>query len=158
MARHNVPGLTYAVHRDGVLNPSGIRFGSAEIYNVVRAFTEVEDSVCVGQRRPQDKDEAVMLFLKLKKGTRRTPGLIERLKQHIERDLSKRHIPKYIFYVDDIPYSGVGKKLEVVVKNIVCGRQVKSNVIANPESLELYRPYFDIEKIVFQEREQSAKL
>ena len=47
---------------DGVLNPSGVRFGSAEIYGVVDVhFTkEVEDSVCIGQRRPQDKDVNIL--------------------------------------------------------------------------------------------------
>ena len=43
---------------DGVLNPSGIRFGSAEIYSVIdnNFKTIVEDSICVGQRRSQDQD------------------------------------------------------------------------------------------------------
>jgi acetoacetyl-CoA synthetase len=141
-----------------VLNPSGVRFGSAEIYNVVRNFPDVEDSICVGQRRPQDKDESVMLFLKVKEGSRKTTALIEKLKLQIERDLSKRHVPKYIFYIDDIPYSGVGKKLEVMVKKIVCGRQVKSNVVGNPDSLALYEPFLNPEKIAPKVGKLTAKL
>ncbi|KAF4950238.1 hypothetical protein FGADI_8326 [Fusarium gaditjirri] len=97
--------------RDGVLNPSGIRFGSAEIYNVIRLFPEVEDSVCVGQRRPTDRDESVVLFLKLKPGSPVTDKLRKRIERKISKSLSKRHVPKYIFYVHDIPYSNVGKNM-----------------------------------------------
>jgi acetoacetyl-CoA synthetase len=51
---------------DGVLNPSGVRFGSSDIYSVIEThFPEIADSICVGQRRPQDNDESVMLFLKM---------------------------------------------------------------------------------------------
>lgn len=131
---------------DGVLNPSGVRFGSAEIYNVIRAFPEVEDSVCVGQRRPQDHDESVVLFLKLKPSTPRTQAFKEKIKQQIGDSLSRRHIPKYVFYVDDIPYSNVGKKLEITVKNIICGRKFEPSVVANPESLPLYQKYYRIEE------------
>ncbi len=50
---------------DGVLKPSGVRFGSAEIYNVLTKFFggEVEDAVCVGRRREMDRDETVCLFV-----------------------------------------------------------------------------------------------
>jgi acetoacetyl-CoA synthetase len=146
------------LYRDGVLNPSGVRFGSAEIYNVVRLFPAVEDSVCVGQRRPQDNDEAVILFLKVPKRSQRTEDLISEIRLRIERDLSKRHVPKFFFYIDDIPYSNVGKKLETVVKNIVCGRQVKSSVVGNPESLALYEPYFKSEEMARKRALEFSKL
>lgn len=131
---------------DGVLNLSGVRFGSAEIYNVVRLFPSVEDSVCTGQRRPQDRDETVVLFLKMKQGEPRTEILKEQVRNAIGRNLSKRHMPKYVFYVNDIPYSNVGKKLEILVKNIISGRKAESTVVANPESLALYERYFHIEQ------------
>ena len=50
---------------DGTLNPNGVRFGSAEIYNIVECFAEVADSVCVGQKSPVDGEERVILFLKV---------------------------------------------------------------------------------------------
>ncbi|KAL2061481.1 hypothetical protein VTL71DRAFT_6858 [Oculimacula yallundae] len=146
----NISQETGGIHMlgrsDGVLNPSGVRFGSAEIYNVIRSFPDVEDSVCVGQRRPQDRDESVVLFLKLKPGCHKTRGLQQHICDRIGSTLSKKHVPRYVFYVNDIPYSGVGKKLEILVKNIISGREAKSTVVANPESLKLYRRYFDIEK------------
>lgn len=142
--------LTY-LSSDGVLNPSGVRFGSAEIYNVIRLFPEVEDSVCTGQRRPDDRDETVVLFLKLKSGQPRTANLKTAIKKRIGDNLSKRHVPKHVFYVDDIPYSNVGKKLEILVKNIISGRKAESTVVANPESLPIYYKYFNVEEAAKQE-------
>ncbi|KAM5383741.1 hypothetical protein ACJZ2D_001730 [Fusarium nematophilum] len=155
----NTGGIQMLGRSDGVLNPSGVRFGSAEIYNVVRLFPEVEDSVCVGQRRPQDRDETVVLFLKLKPTERKTAILKEKIKRKIQENLSKRHVPKHVFYVDDVPYSNVGKKLEIIVKKIINGQKVESTVVANPESLAIYRKYYDIEKAAKEEDvEERAKL
>ena len=66
-------------------------------------FLEVADSVCVGQRRPGDSDESVMLFLKMKEGERFTEGLVERVKRMIGEERSKRHVPRYVFQTWDIP-------------------------------------------------------
>ena len=92
---------------DGVLNPSGVRFGSAEIYNVLDNHfgEEIQDSVCVGQRRPQDMDESVMLFLLMKPGKKFTPDLVKRVKNAIEKDAGRRCVPKYIFETPEIPVS-----------------------------------------------------
>ena len=89
---------------DGVLNPSGVRFGSGEIYTVLETFSEsVDDSLCIGQRRPQDKDERVLLFLKMRPGYKFTPELVADVKSSIRKELSARHVPSYIFEVSDIP-------------------------------------------------------
>jgi acetoacetyl-CoA synthetase len=103
---HPVTGnITFLGRADGVLNPSGVRFGSAEIYSVIeRRFADrVQDSLCVGQRRPQDSDESVMLFLLMKPGARFDRALVNEVKQAISADLSKRHVPKYIFETPEIP-------------------------------------------------------
>lgn len=99
--------VTFFGRSDGVLNPSGIRFGSAEIYNVIETqfASEVAESLCVGQRRPQDLDESVMLFLLMKPGVPYTPDLVERVKAAISKSLSRRHVPKYIFETPEIPVS-----------------------------------------------------
>jgi acetoacetyl-CoA synthetase len=87
------------------LNPSGVRFGSAEIYNVIETqFTkEIVDSVCVGQRRPNDSDESVILFLLMRPAFKVNQQLIVRVKDAIRKSLSARHVPKYIFETPDIP-------------------------------------------------------
>ena len=89
---------------DGVLNPSGIRFGSAEIYSVLEAFRDdIDDSLCVGQRRPEDQDERVLLFLKMRPGKIMDESLLRRIRDAIRKARSARHIPAFIFQVDEIP-------------------------------------------------------
>lgn len=98
--------LVFLGRADGVLNPSGVRFGSAEIYSVIEAgFPNIADSICVGQRRPQDADESVMLFLLMKPGQKFTTKLVNDVKGAIRKELSARHVPKYIFETPEIPVS-----------------------------------------------------
>ena len=67
----------------------------------------VDDSLCIGQRRPQDKDERVLLFLKMRQGHKFNPELVNEIKTAIRKGLSARHVPAYIFEVSDIPVSSV---------------------------------------------------
>ncbi|KAI7968200.1 hypothetical protein EIK77_010370 [Talaromyces pinophilus] len=98
-------GIYFLGRADGVLNPSGVRFGSADIYSVIeRHFsTRVQDALCVGQRRPQDDDERVMLFLLMRPGQKFDRRLVSEVKEAISKDLSKRHVPKYVFETPEIP-------------------------------------------------------
>jgi acetoacetyl-CoA synthetase len=131
-----------------------VRFGSAEIYMVLEQELpeEITDAVVVGQRRPNDLDEQVVLFLQMKPGVKFTPILVKRVKDAISQSLSKRHVPKYIFETPDIPTSHIGKKVEVPVKHILCGRNVTpSPTLANPGSLDFYRKFVDIEKVAQQD-------
>lgn len=99
--------LFFLGRSDGILNPSGVRFGSAEIYNIIEQEfgDEVEDSLCVGQRRPTDNDERVFLFLKLREGKKFTNNLVNMVKEAIRKGLSARHVPKFIFPTAQIPVS-----------------------------------------------------
>lgn len=92
---------------DGVLNPSGVRFGSSEIYSIVDAkfSDEISDSICVGQRRPQDSDEYVMLFLLMKPGKTFTPQLVRAVREAIRKEYGPRYVPKYVFETPEIPVS-----------------------------------------------------
>ena len=91
-----------------MLNPSGVRFGSAEIYAVLDQFRdEFDDTLCVGQRRPEDKDERVLLFCKMRPGVKFTEELVKRVKSAIRQALSARHVPSYIFEIEDIPVCSV---------------------------------------------------
>ncbi|KAG2015435.1 acetoacetyl-CoA synthetase [Coprinopsis cinerea AmutBmut pab1-1] len=143
-------GIMILGRSDGVLNPSGIRFGSAEIYTVLESFaSEIDDSLCVGQRRPHDKDERVILFLKLRPGKKLTAKLVGEVKASIRKALSARHVPAYIFEIEEIPYTVNGKKIEIAVKQIISGSNLQpSGTVANPDSLNLYYKYRDIEKVV----------
>jgi acetoacetyl-CoA synthetase len=128
----------------------------------------IDDSLCIGQRRPQDKDERVILFLKMRPGHKFTSELVTDIKISIRKGLSARHVPSYIFEVSDIPvrlllschillprinslfqYTVNGKKIEIAVKQIVSGLNLQpSGTVANPESLQLYYKYRDIESVV----------
>lgn len=145
---------------DGVLNPSGIRFGSAEIYEVVESFPEIEETICVGQRRTQDEDESVILFIKMKGSLPLDEALAEKLRQAIKSARSSRHVPKHIFQVPDIPHTINGKKIEIAVKQIISGKQVTpAGTVANPECFKLYEKYVNIEDVVQRTTSRtSAKL
>lgn len=135
---------------DGVLNPSGVRFGSAEIYNVLDAHfaASVADSVCVGQRRARDSDESVLLFLLLKPGATLTPKLASQIRAAISRDVGRRCVPKYIFATPEIPTTINLKKVELPVKRIVSGEMVKpSDTLANKECLQYYYQFVEVEEM-----------
>lgn len=136
---------------DGVLNPSGVRFGSSEIYGVLeRHFAhEIAESLCVGQRRRADADERVLLFVQMKPGHTFGPRLVHRLKSCVARELSKRHVPAYVFETDEIPVTINGKKVELPVKKAVSGEEVAvSGTLANPASLEFYKKFAFDENLI----------
>lgn len=143
-------GLIILGRSDGVLNPSGVRFGSAEIYAVLENYAHaLEDSLVVGQRRPEDKDERVLLFLKMREGQAFTDELVTQIKKTIRESLSARHVPEYIFPIEDIPYTVNAKRIEIAVKQIVSGSNLKpSGTVANPSSLDLYYKFRHLERIV----------
>ncbi|GAB5589527.1 hypothetical protein Unana1_04427 [Umbelopsis nana] len=138
----NTKGVIMLGRSDGTLNPSGVRFGSAEIYNVVDEFLPqgITDSLCVGQKIKGEDDERVVLFLKMKDNVELTDALIKNIKVKIRSELSPRHVPAFILPIGDIPYTINGKKVEVAVKKIISGQNVlPSGTLVNPESLELYK-------------------
>lgn len=98
-------GIVFHGRADGVLNPSGVRFGSAEIYGLIeRRFAgEISDSLCVGKRGKGDKNESVMLFLLMEPGKRFTESLVRAVKAAIKEDLSPRHVPAHVFETPEIP-------------------------------------------------------
>jgi len=97
-------GMLMLGRSDSILNPAGVRFGSAEIYNVLLArFPEIADSVCVGQQQEGDADERVLLFVRMEKDKTFSPELVTRVKNAIREDLSARHVPALISECPDIP-------------------------------------------------------
>jgi acetoacetyl-CoA synthetase len=110
-------GLTMLGRSDGILKPAGVRFGSAEIYNVLLRWfaAEVEDALCIGRRREGDADEVVVLFLKMR--THDDEGKVEfseelggRIREVVKRELSPRHVPGWVGECVEIPVTGNGKK------------------------------------------------
>jgi len=136
-------GLIMLGRSDGVLKPSGVRFGSAEIYNVLLAhFPAVEDALCIGRRRESDADETVVLFVKMEKEGTFTRELGGRIQAVVRKELSARHVPGVVEECPAIPVTSNGKKVEVAVKQILCGMNVRTSAsVANAECLEWYRAW-----------------
>ncbi|KIW92157.1 acetoacetate-CoA ligase [Cladophialophora bantiana CBS 173.52] len=155
-------GLQILGRSDGVLNPSGIRFGSSEVYNIVEGplFNNlISDTLCVGRRRAHDKDETVFLFVIMAPGHESdfTPALVERLKSAVRDGLSPRHVPKFVEQVREIPYTVNGKKVEVAVKRVISGQNVKvSSTVRNPACLAEYERFRDFERETTPRRNARA--
>uniref|UniRef100_A0A8C6PZX3 Acetoacetyl-CoA synthetase n=1 Tax=Nothobranchius furzeri TaxID=105023 RepID=A0A8C6PZX3_NOTFU len=132
-------GIVMLGRSDGTLNPNGVRFGSSEIYNIVEAFEDVSDSLCVPQYNA-DGEERVILFLKMAPGKPFGPELVTKIKGAIRKALSARHVPALLLETKDIPYTISGKKVEVAVKQVIAGREVaQRGAFSNPASLDLYK-------------------
>lgn len=130
---------------DTVLNPGGVRIGTAEIYRQVEQTPEVLESLVVGQ--DWQGDVRVILFLILKKGLTLTPELMDKIKQQIRTQASPRHIPAKMIQVTDIPRTKSGKIVEVAVREIIHGRPILNrSALANPEALKLYENLEELKK------------
>lgn len=138
---------------DGVLNPQGIRFGSSDIYSITESapFNKVISStLCIGRRRPHDSDESVFLFVVMQPGQNFTSQLALELKAAIRKGLSSKHVPRFVLGVAEIPMTVNGKKVETLVKSVICSGElpkVISSTVANPECLERFKPYYHLEVI-----------
>jgi acetoacetyl-CoA synthetase len=135
-------GLIMLGRSDGILKPSGVRFGSAEIYNLLLKHfpDQVEDALCIGRRREKDDDETVVLFLKMKDGVPFSEYLVKEIKAVVRKELSARHVPGIVDECPEIPHTTNGKKVEGAVKQILCGLNVKTSAsVANAGCLEWYR-------------------
>ncbi|SPF34132.1 Acetyl-coenzyme A synthetase 1 (fragment) [Syntrophobacter sp. SbD1] len=122
---------------DATLNPGGVRIGTAEIYRQVETIPEIIDSLVIGQ--DWENDVRVVLFLKLRQECELDDKLIMRIKSTIRQNTTPRHVPSKIIAVPDIPYTLSGKKVELAVRNIIHGKEVKNRfALANPETLECY--------------------
>jgi acetoacetyl-CoA synthetase len=123
---------------DAVLNPGGVRIGTAEIYRQVEQVPEVLESIAVGQN--WNHDVRIVLFVRLRDGVTLSPEIETRIKEQIRRNTTPHHVPAKILQVDDIPRTKSGKIVETAVRDVVHGRPVKHrDALANPGVLELYQ-------------------
>jgi len=131
-------GMIIYGRSDAVLNPGGVRIGTAEIYRQVEKLDEVLESIAVGQE--WQGDERIVLFVKLRENIRLTGDLIARIQTQIRENTTPRHVPAKVIQVSDIPRTINGKIVELAVRNVIHKRPVANiEALANPEALELYR-------------------
>jgi acetoacetyl-CoA synthetase len=131
-------GIIIHGRSDAVLNPGGVRIGTAEIYRQVEQIPEVLEAICVGQ--DWQGDVRVVLFVRLAEGAALDEALEQQIKARIRKNCTPRHVPARIVQVADIPRTRSGKISEIAVRDVIHGRAVKNTeALANPEALDLYR-------------------
>ena len=131
-------GMIIHGRSDSMLNPCGVRIGTAEIYRHVEKIPEVLDSICIGQ--DWQDDVRVVLFVVLREGTELNDELKQKIKQTIRTETTPRHVPDKILQARDIPRTFSGKIVELAVRNIVHNRPLKNiDALANPESLKQFK-------------------
>jgi acetoacetyl-CoA synthetase len=136
-------GMIIYGRSDAVLNPGGVRIGTAEIYRQVEQLEEVVESIAVGQ--PFDGDMRILLFVVLRPELSLDNELTQKIRNRIRQHCSPHHVPAIVLQVSDIPRTKSGKITELAVRDVVCGRPVKNRrALANPEALDLYR---DLEEL-----------
>jgi acetoacetyl-CoA synthetase len=131
-------GLVIYGRSDAVLNPGGVRIGTAEIYRQVEKLDEVIESLAIGQ--DWGDDQRVVLFVRLREGQMLDEALRRRIRSTIRDNTTPRHVPAKILQVNDIPRTLSGKIVELAVRELVHGRPVKNtDALANPQALEEFR-------------------
>jgi acetoacetyl-CoA synthetase len=131
-------GLIIHGRSDAVLNPGGVRIGTAEIYRQVEKLDEVVESIAIGQN--WNDDVRVVLFVVLRPGLILDDELRQRIRQVVRENTTPRHVPAKIVAVDEIPRTKSGKIVELAVRSVVHGETVKNTeALANPEALDHFR-------------------
>ncbi|HET7201881.1 MAG TPA: acetoacetate--CoA ligase [Steroidobacteraceae bacterium] len=131
-------GIVILGRSDAVLNPGGVRIGTAEIYRQVEKLDEILESLAIGQA--WDNDVRVVLFVRLRDGLVLDEPLTERIRRQIRAHTTPRHVPARIVAVPDIPRTISGKIVELAVREVVHGRPVRNtDALANPGALEYFR-------------------
>ena len=120
------------------MNPGGVRIGTAEIYRQVDKVNEVLESIVIGQN--WGSDTRIVLFVKLREGLILSETMVGTIKKLIKDNCTSRHVPAKILQVEDIPRTKSGKIVEIPVREIVHGKEVKNmEALANPGALDYFR-------------------
>jgi acetoacetyl-CoA synthetase len=129
---------------DAVLNPGGVRIGTAEIYRQVQKVPEVLESIAVGQEWKDDI--RIVLFVRLREGVTLDDALVDRIRRTIRENATPRHVPAKVLAVTDIPRTISGKIVELAVQDTIHGRAVKNtDALANPQALDEFRDRPELE-------------
>ena len=122
---------------DAVLNPGGVRIGTAEIYRQVEKLDAIVESIVIGQ--DFENDVRVVLFVVLREGEALDDSLEQAVRSTIRQNATPRHVPAKIIQVPEIPRTLSGKIVELAVREVVHGRPVNNvDALANPEALAYF--------------------
>ena len=136
-------GMIIHGRSDAVLNPGGVRIGTAEIYRQVETIDEVIDCLAIGQAWLEDT--RIVLFVVMREGVELDDSIRDRIKRRVREHASPRHVPAVIAAVPDVPRTRSGKIAELAVREVVHGREVRNaTALANPEVLAAFRNHHDL--------------
>jgi acetoacetyl-CoA synthetase len=131
-------GLIIYGRSDAVLNPGGVRIGTAEIYSAVEGLPQIAEALAVGQ--DWNNDVRVVLFVRLQPGVILDDSLKKAIRETIRSNTTPRHVPAKIIAVADLPRTLSGKLTELAVRNVIHNLPVKNlDALANPQALEHFR-------------------
>ena len=131
-------GMIIHGRSDAVLNPGGVRIGTAEIYRQVEKLNDILESIAIGQN--WDGDVRVVLFVVLRDGSVLDDDLKTQIRKLIRDNTTPRHVPAKIIGVPEIPRTISGKIVELAVRSVVHGEAVKNtDALANPAALDHFR-------------------
>lgn len=141
----NNKGIIIHGRSDAVLNPGGVRIGTAEIYRQVLKIKAVKECIAIGQ--DWKNDCRVILFVVLKGNILLDQQLIDTIKETVKTNATPRHVPSKIIQVADIPKTISGKIVELAVRNIIHGKEVKNtSALKNPEALKQFENIEELSK------------
>ena len=127
-------GMIVYGRSDTVLNPGGVRIGTAEIYRQVERLDEVLEGLSVGQ--DWEGDTRIVLFVVLQPPLTLDDALREKIRRCIRENTTPRHVPARVIQVPELPRTKSGKIVELAVQEIIHARPVKNKeALANPEAL-----------------------
>ncbi|HSG89546.1 MAG TPA: acetoacetate--CoA ligase [Pseudomonadales bacterium] len=136
-------GVVIHGRSDAVLNRGGVRIGTAEIYRQTESIGEIAESLAVTRDAPTGQE--IVLFVRLQPGAVLDDDLRARIRATIRSGASPRHVPDRIAAVADIPRTRSGKIVELAVREVIHGGEVRNiGALANPEALEHFRDHPDL--------------
>jgi acetoacetyl-CoA synthetase len=131
-------GLIIHGRSDAVLNPGGVRIGTAELYSAVESLPEVVEALAVAQ--DWNEDVRVVLFVKLAPGISLDEPLDKKIRNTIRTHTTPRHVPARIVAVPDLPRTRSGKISEIAVRQVIHGLPVTNlDSLADSQVLEHFR-------------------
>jgi len=135
---NKIGGVVIYGRSDATLNPGGVRIGTSEIYKIVDSIDSIIDSAAVSYFT-DNGNESIILFIKLEEKKIIDNDLIMKIKFKLKNEASPRHVPYSIYQVKDIPYTINGKKVEIIIKNIINGYNITNKEsLENPKCLDEY--------------------
>ncbi|PPR79693.1 MAG: Acetyl-coenzyme A synthetase [Alphaproteobacteria bacterium MarineAlpha2_Bin1] len=138
-------GMVIYGRSDAILNPGGVRIGTAEIYRQVESYKEISEAICVSQE--WNDDIRIILFVKMVPGEKLDDQFIEDIKNKIKINTSPRHVPAKVISVEDIPRTISGKITELAVREVIHNRPVKNKeALSNPQALNYFKNLKQLER------------